>query len=190
MRHFERRGSVNKSKAALATIGIMLAGAISVAAGAAASWGEERTIEEGTLALTPATLEHGGAYFYDQATLVTASQAAAAAFKEALPNGYRLSVTASTEFEELGPGQNLFEAQIVDMAVATEYRCAWLDAGLTGATTGDQVQQALKTYWTLPSVAEFDQTGLDTDLEKISAELGYKDPNQALFDLTCNGWEK
>lgn len=184
-------GPVDKNKAALATIGIILAGAISVAAGtAAASASDGTAIKEGTLALTPATVEQGGASFYDQVALATAWRASADAFKEALPNGYRVSTPVPTDFEKLDPGQNLFEAQIVDMDIATDYRCAWLDAGFAGAATGEQVQEALKTYWTLPSVAKFDLTGLDTDLDKVSAELGYKDPNQALFDLTCNGWEK
>jgi hypothetical protein len=182
---------VDKNKAALATIGIILAGALSVVAStAAASVTGGAAVREGTLGLTSASVEKDGASFYDQATLATAWEASVEAFDRSLPSGYRLSVQSSADFEKLGSGQSLFEAQIVDMSVATDYRCAWLDAGLSGKATTAQVQKALATYWTLPSVAEFDQTGLDTDLEKISAELGYKDQNKALFDLTCNGWEK
>ena len=142
------------------------------------------------MALTPATVQQWDASFYDSATLGVAWQAAADAFKQPLPAGYRVTTRVAQDFEKLGPGASLFEAQVVDMAIATDYRCAWLDAGLSGAATGDQVQNALKAYWTLPSVAEFDRTGLDVDLEKVTAELGYTDTNQALFDLTCNGWEK
>lgn len=188
---------MNKSKAAIAIVGTLLASVVGIGIGSAAvaTSGDEAAYAEGTpavegaLALVPATTTQNGASFYDLEALARAWPAAVDAFNQGLPEGYSLARELPAGFQTLDPRTNIFEAQIVDMSIATDYRCAWLDAHSKGSASDEEVQMALDTYWTLPSVAKFDETGFDTDLEQISVELGYSDRDQALFDLTCNGWE-
>lgn len=183
---------MNKRKGAAIIMSLILASATGVvwATAATASSNGNSVAVRGALALTPASTQQNGAHFYDAEVLPRAWAASVAAFDEPLPDGYGLSKALPDELRELGPGQNLYQAQIVDMTIAAEYRCAWLDAGLRGLAPEDAVAEALETYWTLPSIAEFDRTGLQDDLGEVSASLGYENPNEALFDLTCNGWEK
>jgi hypothetical protein len=132
----------------------------------------------------------GDALLYNEATARDAWHKVVDAFPESYPEGYAPPADLPLSYERAEGEKLYFEASLIDMMIAEDFRCSWLAAGKSGTATSDEVATALKTYWSLPSVAEFDQTGLTTErLAAIANEQGFKSSNDALLAYACSGWE-
>lgn len=146
---------------------------------------------EGAAALVDPSEKVGGAEFYDWPSAKLAWTRSVEAFDEKLPAGSAISTSSPWSEASLAPGKNIFEVSLVDMTLANEYRCAWLRSEIAGTATAKEVDGAIETYWSLPSVAEFDLTGLrGENLTNVAKQLGYASEHLALHDLTCTATEK
>ncbi|MEO5535276.1 MAG: hypothetical protein ABIR17_09115 [Pseudolysinimonas sp.] len=171
--------------AAIAVVAV--SGGVAVTAANAATLGHSRT---SALDLVPPTEKVGDSLLYDEATARDAWKAVVDAFPESYPKGYAPPTDLRTTYEKTDGERLFFEASLIDMMIAEDYRCSWLTAGELGTVAPDEVSAALATYWSLPSVAEFDQSGLTIErLAAIAKEQGFKSSNEALLAYACSGWE-
>ncbi|AYF97205.1 hypothetical protein [Protaetiibacter intestinalis] len=141
--------------------------------------------------ISPGVVREGVASFTDdQIDAVWA--AVVSNYPAALPEGYQFPNVAPAIFHPNDGLKHLFEVGLPDAVAAQYWRCAWLDAGLhSKSITGQELAKALETYWKLPSVPETDLTGLDSEaLQAAAKALNFPTGDEALFALSCEGFEK
>lgn len=130
----------------------------------------------------------GDDLYYEHSSVVLAWEKLVAGSDLEIPDGFRFS----SDFEvSTGDSSDpvFVETAALDMWVAQQFRCAWLDAGLEKRASTEKMDWAMDAYWTLSGVAEFDQTGLDDEtLEKLAPQLKVSDKYEALWLLSCDGW--
>jgi len=182
----KRTGVVGAALAAV--IGASIVGVVASQASAATTGTAARDL------VAPAvTTENSQGYTVDQLPEVWTKVKDNFALKFPPGYGFDQPFYQKGDFPAEGDGKVVVDAALPDMFAANYWRCAWLDAGLSEGTKVSKadLSSALQSYWSLPSVRQFDETGLDeATLSKLAAKAGYADGNSALYALACEGFEK